>query len=422
MMNKQADLVIYNASELATLAGPAGRPRVGGEMAELAIIPNGAVAVIGEAIAAVGPYEKVRSEVGIGPETRLLDARQCLVTPGLVDAHTHLVFAGSREDEFVLKTVHGTSYLEIEKNGGGVPLTVTRTRKAGVDELRAQARPVLSRMMMNGTTTLEAKSGYALTLEGELKLLETMRALDLEGPLEIVPTLFGTHDIPAEFSQTRDAYLRMVVAELIPAVARRKLACFCDSGTAFDPDKTDALLAAARSHGLRVKVHADEFAAVGGAELAARNGATSADHCICSTDAGIAAMVNAGVITVLLPVVPFVHRLPHPAPGRRFIEAGLPVALGTDFNPSCLNESMQMVMAFSCYTGGLSPAEAITAATINSAYAVGRGDRLGSIDVGKQADVVIWEVDNHKKLPERLGGALAHTVVKKGRIVFRKQG
>ena len=420
-MKKTADLVVYNASELVTLAGPTGRPRTGRQMAELAIIPNGALAVTGQEIAAVGAYDQILKKGGIGPETRVVDAGGCLVTPGLVDAHTHLVFSGSREDEFVLKTVHGVSYLEIEQRGGGIPLTVARTRKADARELMTQARPVLSRMLANGTTTLEAKSGYALNLEGELKLLEVMRALDLEGPMQIVPTLFGTHDVPAEFSDSRDAYFHMVMDELIPEVSRRSLAGFCDSGTAFSHEKTDKLLSAAKSCGMQVKVHADEFAAVGGAELAARNGAVSADHCICSTDEGIRAMAESGVTAVLLPVVPFVHGLASSAPGRRFINAGVPVALGTDFNPSCLNESMQTVMAFSCYRCGLSPAEAITAATINAAYAVGLGDRLGSIEAGKQADLVIWGVDNHKKLPERLGGTLAQTVIKKGRVVFDKE-
>jgi len=420
-MSKQADLIVFNASELVTLAEPAGRPHVGDEMAELTVIPNGAFAVIGEKIMAVGSDEEIRIESNIGPETRILDARGCLVTPGLVDAHTHLVFAGSREEEFVLKTVHGVSYLEIEKRGGGIPLTVARTRTAELDELVSQAKPVLTRMVANGTTTIEAKSGYALNIDGELKILETMRVLDSEGPVEIVPTLFGTHDIPAEHQDSKDDYFRLVVDEMIPAVSRQRLARFCDSGTAFDLNQTDELLAVAKIHGLKAKVHADEFAAVGGAELAARNSAVSADHCICSTDDGIAAMAKAGVIAVLLPVVPFVHRLPHSAPGRHFIEAGVPVALGTDFNPSCLNESMQMVIAFACYTSGLSPAESITAATINAAYAIGCGDRLGSIEVGKQADLVIWEVDNHNKLPERLGGVLAQTVIKKGKIVFRKE-
>jgi imidazolonepropionase len=248
-----------------------------------------------------------------------------------------------------------------------------------------------------------------------------MEALNLKGPLEIVSTLFGTHDIPTEYAESKDEYFRLVVDELIPAVAQRGIARFCDCGTAFDLNRTDELLGAAKTHGLQVKVHADEFAAVGGAELAARHSAVSADHCVCSTDEGLKALEAARVIAVLLPVVPFVHRLPHFAPGRHFIETGVPVALGTDFNPSCLNESMQMVMAFACYACGLSPAESITAATINAAYAVGLGDRIGSLEVGKQADLVIWEVNNHRKLPERLGGALAQAVIKKGKLVFQKE-
>ena len=206
-------------------------------MGELKIIPSGSFAVTGEEIVAVGSDEQVRFEANIGSDTIILDAQGCLVTPGLVDAHTHLVYSGSREEEFILKTAMGLSYLEIENRGGGIPLTVTQTRTADLEELLSQANPVLNRMVSNGTTTIEAKSGYALNVDGELKILEAIRRLDSEGPMEIVPTLFGTHDIPIEYQDSRDDYFRLVVDELIPAVSRRGLACFCDSGTAFDTKK-----------------------------------------------------------------------------------------------------------------------------------------------------------------------------------------
>ncbi len=416
MDRREADLLIYNSSEVATLAQPHGRPHLGAEMSDAGILPRGAVAVAGGRIAAIGSLEEVRETVIVGPRTRLLDAQERLVTPGLVDAHTHLVFGGSRESEFIQKVVEGLSYEQIVERGGGVPVTVAQTRETRFEDLLQRARVVLRRMLWNGATTVEAKSGYALDTAGELKLLEVIRRLDLDGPVECVPTFFGTHDIPVEYALRRDEYLRLVVEEMIPAVARGGLAQFCDSGTAYPADRTAALYAAAQSHGLGIKVHADEFSSVGGAETAARWNAISAEHCIHSSAAGIEAMASSAVIAVLLPAVPLVHRLPGPADARRFIARGVAVAFGTDFNPSCLVESMQLVMALGCCTMHMSPAESLTAATINAAHAVGRADRVGSLEVGKQADLVVWQVSSHVQLMERLGGNLVSSVIKKGRV------
>ncbi len=418
-MTVEADLVLHNASQLATLSLPRGRAHAGVEMQELAIVEGGAVAVAGGRIAAVGCLDEVRAAVSVGPRTQLLDAGGRLVTPGLVDAHTHLVFAGSREDEFVQKVVDGLSYEAIEERGGGILRTVAATRRASSEELLRQARPVLARMFANGATTVEAKSGYALDTPGEIRLLEAVRDLDREGPVDLVPTFFGTHDVPAEHRGSRDRYLDTVIEEMLPEVADRRLALFMDSGTAYPPEQTAALYAAARARGLAIKVHADEFRAVGGAELAAKWNAVSAEHCICSTDEGIEAMARSGVIAVLLPCVPLVHRLDHAADARRFIGRGMAVALGTDFNPSCLVESMQLVMALGCYASRMSPAEALTAATVNAAFAVGRGDRIGSIEPGKQADMVIWDVSTHTQLAERLGGNLVAVCIKDGRVYTR---
>jgi imidazolonepropionase len=415
-MTIEADLLVHNASQLATLARPGGRAHRGAEMQDLAIVEAGAVAVAGGRIAAVGKLDEVRAAVKVGPRTRLLDAGGRLVTPGLVDAHTHLVFAGSREDEFVQKVVDGLSYQAIEQRGGGIPRTVAATRRAGTEELLRQARPVLARMFANGATTVEAKSGYALDTPGEIRLLEAVKHLDREGPVELVATFFGTHDVPPEHQASRERYLEMVIGEMLPAVADRRLALFVDSGTAYPPDQTAALYRAARARGLGIKVHADEFRPVGGAETAAAWSAVSAEHCICSTDEGIEAMARAGVIAVLLPCVPLVHRLDHAADARRFIGRGMAVALGTDFNPSCLVESMQLVLALGCYASRMSPAEALTAATVNAAFAVGRGDRVGSIEPGKQADIVIWEAANPAQLAERLGGNLVAACIKAGRV------
>ena len=412
------DLIIHNAGELATLASPVAGPRCGRDMNEIALVKPGAVAVAAGRILAAGPEDRVMAGFTPGPETRLIDAGGRFVSPGLVDAHTHLVFAGSRENEFRLKIVDGLSYGDIEGLGGGVPETVRQTRAASLETLLAQARPVLRRMLRNGVTTVEAKSGYALTTEGEIRLLEAMSILDREGPVEIVPTLFGAHDLPPEYTDRPEGYLELIIREMIPAVAARGLAKFYDSGVTFSVEETARLFAAAREHGLIPKVHADEFAHLGGAALAARSGAISAEHCLNSNQEDIEAMGRAGVMVVLLPAVPVVHRLKKFVEARRFIDAGLAVALGTDFNPGCPVESLPLVMSLACYTSGMSPEEALTAATINSAQALGRGDEIGSLEPGKQADLVIWDVANHLQLCANPSGGLAHLVVKKGETVW----
>ncbi len=412
------DLIIHNAGELATLASTGRGPRCGRDMDEIASVKKGAVAVAGDRILAAGPEDEITARFEAGPETRLIDAGGRFVSPGLVDAHTHLVFAGSRENEFRLKIVEGLSYGEIERLGGGVPESVRQTRAASLETLLEQARPVLRRMMRNGVTTIEAKSGYALNTAGEIRLLEVMRILDREGPVEIVPTLFGAHDMPPEYSARPEDFLELIISEMIPAVAARGLARFYDSGVTFPPEQTARLFEAAKAHGLRPKVHADEFAHMGGAALAARCGAISAEHCLNSTPEDLEAMRRAGVMAVLLPAIPIVHRLKQSVDARRFIDAGLAVALGTDFNPSCPVESLSMAMSLGCYTSGMSPAEALTAATVNSAHAIGRGGEIGSLEPGKQADLVIWDVANHLQLCANPSGGLAGMVVKKGEIVW----
>jgi len=413
-----ADLLIHGAAELVTMAAKTNGPRCGGAMNRIAAVKSGAVAVANGRILIAGPENEVMATVKVDSTTRQISAKGRLVTPGLVDAHTHLVFAGSRENEFELKIVQGLSYEEIEDQGGGVLATVKQTREASMTRLIAQARPVLHRMLKNGVTTVEAKSGYALTAEGEIKLLQAMEILNHEGPQEIIPTLFGAHDLPPEYSSRSEDFLSYIIDEMIPAVAEKGLARFYDSGVTFPPDDTAKLFAAAKAFGLGVKVHADEFALMGGAALAARCGAASAEHCLNSRDEDLEAMRQAGVIAVLLPAVPIIHRLGQFVDARRFIDNGLAVALGTDFNPSCPVESLSMVMSLACYTAGMHPAEAVTAATINAAYAVGCGHEVGSLEPGKQADIVIWEVANHLQLCANPSSGLAATVIKKGQIIL----
>jgi imidazolonepropionase len=416
---RHPDLLIRNVGELATLSSAKSGPRAGRDMDDIAGVEDGMVAVTAGRIVAAGPREEVATRFEPGPNTRSIDAEGRLVSPGLVDAHTHLVFAGSRENEFRLKVVKGLSYGEIERMGGGVLASVRHTRDADMETLLSQARPVLRRMMRNGVTTIEAKSGYALNTEGEIRLLEAMRRLDREGPVEIVPTLFGAHDVPPEYANRPDAFLELLTNEMIPQVAEQGLARFYDSGVTFPPEQTERLFSVAKTFGLRPKVHADEFAHMGGAALAARCGAISAEHCLHSSSSDLEAMRLAGVIAVLLPAVPVVHRLKTMIDARRFIDAGVAVALGTDFNPSCPVESLSLAMSLGCYGAGMTPAEVITAATINSAHAIGRGDEIGSLELGKQADIVIWDVANHLQLCANPSGGLASTVIKKGEIVWQ---
>ncbi len=413
------DLLIENIGELATLASssPPG-PRQGMAMKEIGMVPDGAVAVANGKILATGPRKTVLNAFPTNPDTRVVDAKGGLVTPGLIDAHTHLVFAGNRENEFRLKIEKGLTYTDIEKQGGGVPASVRHTRAATRDELLEKASAVLGRMLRQGVTTIEAKSGYALDTKGEIRLLEVMAQLDETGPVQIVPTLFGAHDMPPEFAGRPDDFLALIMDEMIPEVAKRKLARFYDSGVTFDVEKTASLFERAKAYGMQPKVHADEFAHMGGAALSARCGAVSAEHCLHASDSDLAAMKAANVIAVLLPAVPIVHLLDGFVNARRFVDAGLAVALGTDFNPSCPVESMAMVLSLSCYGGRLCPAEALTAATLNAAWAIGLGNCTGALEPGKQADLVIWQVKNHVALAANPGGNLADQVFKKGESVW----
>jgi imidazolonepropionase len=366
----------------------------------------------------VGPTREVLSR---HPDAdSVIDARGKVVMPGFVDPHTHLIFAGSREGEVPLK-VEGTPYGEIARRGGGILSTVEATRRASEDELFALARERLDRMLAQGTTTAEVKSGYGLRTADELKILRVAARLSREHAVEIVPTFLGAHALPKEYEGRAEDYVEYVLHEMLPALGPR-LARFCDVFVErgfFTVDQARRVLSRAKEMGLGVKVHADELSQGGGAELAAEVGAVSADHLIHVSDGGLRAMASRGVVGVLLPGTPFTSPgLPFPD-GRRIVEAGVPLALGTDLNPNAWLESMQLVLAMASYRLRLFPAEAIAAATINAAAALGLGDRLGSLEVGKQADLLLVEAENHLHLPYRLGTNLVQTVVKKGVVVWR---
>ncbi len=416
----QADLIIEGAAELLTLRGTAPRPRRKEEMQEIGIILEGALAARRGKIVWVGPTADLLSAVKPVAFSKRISASGKTVMPGLIDPHTHLVFAGSREKEFALR-IQGKTYAEIAAAGGGINVTVAATRKSSAEDLKTGARAALNRMLALGTTTVEAKSGYGLDLETELKMLEVIRELNAEGPLTIIPTFMGAHEIPPEHRHDPEAYVNLVITRLIPEVVSRKLARFCDvfceSGV-FSVEQTERILQAAKSAGLEPRVHADELTDLGGAALAARIRARTADHLLFASDDGIRQMAQAGVIAVLLPGTAYFLHMDRYARATDMIAAGVPVALATDFNPgSCMTESLTLVLNMACTQMRMLPAEAITAATINAAWAIGEEDRAGSLEVGKQADILILDAPSHEHLCYHFGVNLVETVIKNGKVV-----
>jgi imidazolonepropionase len=438
------DLLIEGAATVATLAGGLRR---GAAQGEAGVLSGGrmSVAVWGGRVLAVGRQAYVHRRLeaeghSLGAFERI-DARGGLVTPGFVDAHTHLLFAGTREAEWQMRAA-GAGYLEILASGGGILSTVAATRAASDKELLAGGRARLAQMITNGTTTAEAKSGYALDVAGELRLLALTDRLSLEGPIELVPTFLGAHAVPAEFRDRHDgsgteAYVDHVIGEQLPAVVRQGIArscdVFCENGV-FDASQSRRILEAAAAAGLAVRMHADELAPSGGAELAGNlagelaggRGCLSADHLAAPSDEGVAALARAAteghpVVATLLPATSWFLGKHHFAPARRFIDAGIPVALATDLNPGTSPTlSLPLVMSIACLEMGLTPLEALVGVTVNAAHALGLGSEIGSIEPGKQADLVLWDVSTVGQLPYWLGGSPARTVVKRGRVVFER--
>jgi imidazolonepropionase len=410
-------LLVTGARAVAT---PRGRAAVAGrDQGHLELAPGAVVRCEGVDVVFVGdPGEHDRR---FGPADESLDAAGGCVVPGFVDPHTHLPFAGAREDEFD-RRLAGETYAEIAAAGGGIVSTVAATRRAGFDELLALTLARLDRQLLTGTTTTEAKSGYGLDQETEIKQLRVLREAARRHPVEIAATAMPGHEVPPEWRHDPDAYVELVVREIHPAIAAEGFAegvdVFCEKGV-FSPAQTRRLLADASRFGWRVHLHADELCDLGGAELAAELGAASASHLLHVSDAGIAALARAGVVAVALPGVSFFLRDRY-APVRRLVDAGVAVALATDCNPgSSHTESMPAIMALGCLGAGLSTEEALTAATLNAAAALGRADRLGSIEPGKQADLVVLDAPSPKHLVYHFGVNLVRHVVKAGRVVVR---
>ncbi len=408
-------LAILHATQLVT-PPPGERLRRGAAMRELLVIPDAALIAQDGRITWLGPTASLPP---LPPETQKLDATGKVLLPGLVDSHTHLLFAGSRENEFEQR-LQGQTYQQIAAQGGGINATVRRVRQASQDELKALARRRLERMLAFGVTTVEVKSGYGLSLADELKCLEAIAELNAEGPLELVPTFLGAHAVPPEYRSDRGGYLRLLADDMLPAVARGGLAEFCDvfcETGVFDLDESARLLTRARDLGLRLKLHADELTPLGGAELAARLGAVSADHLLCVTDAGIDALAGSDTVATLLPGTAFFLGMPY-APARRLLERGVAVALASDCNPgTCPTENLPLVGAMACTQMKLLPAEALTALALNAAAALGRADRIGSLEVGKQADVVLCDVPDYRHLFYHFGINHVWRVLKRGRVV-----
>lgn len=416
-------LLIKNIGQVVTLrGGPA--PRRGKEMRELGIVENGAILIRAERIEWVGPTKDlpvrmpgVRYEVidGVGLELTAF--------PGFVDSHTHPIFAGTRADEYDLRC-QGKSYQEIAAAGGGIRASVRQLRAATPEQLVSRAERNFYRFLRHGTTTIEAKSGYGLSLEDELKILRAMAVLKTRSRLEILPTFLGAHDVPDEFRDRRGEYIRRIIEEMIPAVAQEGLAhfcdVFCDTGY-FTVEEARAILQAARDAGLGLRVHADQLSHSGGTRLAAELKALSADHLEKIDAEDIRALQSAGTVATLLPGSVFQLGLPEYPPARALIDAGVPVALATDFNPgSSYTLNMQIILSIACSRMKMTPAEAITAATINGACALGIADRLGSIEEGKQADIVLMDVGDYREVPYFFGVNHCVVTIKKGNIVVNR--
>lgn len=410
---------IKHAAQLATIAGK-NEPRKRKEMSKLGIIEDGSVWIEGGIIAAIGTTEELERQYGErASEADIIDATGRLVTPGLVDPHTHVAYGGSREREFEMR-LEGATYMEIMNAGGGIHATTRMTREATEDELVEQTLRRLDSFLKHGVTTIEGKSGYGLDLETELKQLRTMKRLNEIHPIDLVPTFMGAHAVPQEYKGKEDEYIDSIINDMLPVVAEEKLAVFndvfCEVGV-FTPEQSERILEAGKKFGLIPKIHADEIESYGGAELAAKVGAISAEHLLKASDEGIKQMAEAGVIACLLPATALYLR-EEAAKGRQMVDEGVAVAISTDCNPgSSPTTSMPLVMNLACISMRLTPAEALVAATMNAACAIRMEDKVGSLEVGKQGDVVMWNISNYQELQYLFGVNHVDKVWKKGEQV-----
>ena len=420
-MSEPVDLLIHSAEQLCVVPTHDEGPQRGAALGDLGLIPDGALAARNGRVVAVGPSAELRAR--FQAETTIDAGGRC-VMPGFVDPHTHLPWAGDRAGEFEQRLA-GATYMEIMNAGGGIMSTVRNTRQAGIDELVADNLPRLARMLRHGTTSAEAKTGYGLDTATEIKQLDAIVALAMAQPVELTPTYLPAHAVPAEYRGDTEGYVRLVIDEMLPAGAawmhERGISLFCDvfcEDGAFDLEQTRRILTAAAALGYRLKVHADEFVGLGGTKLAVELGATSADHLVMTPKADIIALGRGDTLAVGLPGTPFGLAHKEYTPARAILAAGGALALATDLNPGTTwCESMQMVIALACRYMGLTQAQAIVAATLNAAFAIGRGHDVGSLAPGYQADILILNVADYRQVGYRYGTNLVETVIKRGRIV-----
>jgi len=411
-------VAVLHAAQLVTLAGPK-RPRVGGELRELAIINDGGMLIRDGRIEQVGPSNEIAN--ALPRDTEVIDANGKVVLPGFVDAHAHPVFAGDRVDEFEMRA-QGATYEQIADSGGGIRSTVRKTRAASPEQLLAQAKKHAAWFLRAGTTTVEAKSGYGLTEDDELKMLRVIRRLNAETPLEFVPTFLGAHAVPDEFQSAPEQYVSLVIHKMLPRVVEEQLAencdVFCERGY-FDIAEAEKILKAAQDHGLRLRMHVDQLTNSGGAFLAARLKAATADHLEQVNAAEIGALVEAGVQPVLLPGSVYSLGKTRYPPAREMIGAGLAIVLATDFNPgSSPTTSMPMVLSLAATQMKMTPGEALTAATINPAYSLNRGDQIGSLEPGKRANFALYDCADYREIAYYFGVSLTHSVYVSGKRVL----
>ncbi len=419
----RATIVINNIANLITLSG-ANKPRTGEELKDVGILQNGTIALDGDKILYVG-VGQLPNDIETDEDTIFIDATGKTVTPGLVDSHTHVVHGGSRENELAMK-LKGIPYLEILAAGGGIHSTVSSTRKASFEDLYKQAKRSLDTMLSFGITTIEAKSGYGVDdFETELKQLNVAHKLNEDHPIDILSTFMGAHAMPMEYKENPEEFVDIIINKMIPEVSKRKLATFCDvfcEAGVFTIDQTRRILLAAKEYGMIPKMHADEIVSLGGAELAAEIGCISADHLIAASDEGIKKMAEAGVIATLLPGTSFNLQVGKFAKARQMIKEGVPVALSTDYNPgSSPTENLQLIMSFAALIMKMTPEEIITGVTINAAAALGLEESIGSLDIGKKADIVIFDAPNLEYIIYHFGINHTDKVIKNGQLVYEKK-
>lgn len=413
----KTDTIIINARQIATLAS-GGKAKYGAQMDDANIIENAGIAIKDGIIIDLGCSKVIEDKYDW---EEAIDASGKILTPGFVDSHSHPVFVHTRENEFAARLA-GKTYVEIALAGGGIRSSIDSVRNATEEELVEHSLPRIQRMIALGTTTLEAKSGYGLSTESELKQLRAIERLNQILPIDLVPTFMGAHEYPTEYRTDHQSYINILCNEMLPAVKEQGIAEFCDIFTeahVFGIEESRRILNEAKRLGFKLKMHADEIEAIGGAELAAKMACVSADHLGACSDAGILAMKTAHVIPVLLPATLFSLQAKTYARARYMIEQGLPVAIATDYNPgSCNCDSMSLTMSLACLQMGMSPIEALSAATINAACAINREQSIGSLEVGKLADIIIWDIPNLNFIPYHLGSSYISKVLKKGKTVY----